>query len=293
MDAEGRIYGRYGGRDASGADSRNSLAGLRYAMQGVLELHRSQAELPLPPRKPPLLIEKVAAARGVGGCIHCHQAKEILRQEEVNTTGKWRAEERWVFPLPENLGITLELDRGNVVQQVRPGSPAAAAGIEAGDVLHQIDARPVHSFADVQYALHKAPAAGAISIGWRRDQRIHEAELNLAQGWKKTNITWRPSLMDLLPSLPIFGTDLTAKEKRQLGLDEKRLAFRQDPPIPLSAEKMGVREQDIILGINDLPLEMNANEFLGYVRQNFLIGDRITLNLIRGNKRIDVPVTLR
>jgi hypothetical protein len=299
LGADNHVYGRYGGRDAKGADSRNTLPGLRHAMQSVLEAHRERASANAasganaPGEKTPLYIERVPAARNVNGCIHCHQAKEILRQQEVNAAGKWDRDKRWVYPLPENIGLTLDLDRGNLVKSVVADSPADKAGIQAGDTLVRIGGRPVHSFADAQHALHQAPAQGVIPVIWRRGAQQQQAEVNLALGWKKTNITWRPSLMDLLPSLPLFGTDLTAQEKKKLGLPAERLAFRQDAPIPLSMERLGVRENDVILGIDDLKLDMSADEFLGYVRRNHLIGDRITLNLLRGAKRVDVPLTLK
>ena len=96
-----------------------------------------------------------------------------------------------------------------------------------------------------------------------------------------------------MPSLAVFGTDLTAAEKQALGLTPTRLAFTQDAPIPLSAEKMGLRENDVIIGVDGLELEMPADQFLGYIRQSYLIGDRITLNVLRKGKRIDLPITLK
>jgi membrane-associated protease RseP (regulator of RpoE activity) len=293
MHPDGHVYGRYGGRDAKGADTRNTLAGLRYAMEAAVASHRAYVSPAAAAAGKPLYIERVPAARGANGCIHCHQAKEILRQQDVNTRGTWDRESRWVYPLPENLGITLDLDRGNLVKAVAPGSAAAHAGIRPGDALARLHHLPVHSFADAQYALHKAPAKGTIAVAWQRGAQEHAAELIVAAGWKKTNILWRPSLMDLLPSLPLFGTDLTTPQKQELRLAAKRLAFRQDAPVPVSAEKLGVRENDVIIGVDDLVLEMTVEQFLGYVRQSYLIGDRITLNVVRAGKRVDLPITLK
>lgn len=293
LNADGHIYGRYGGRDAQGPDTRNTVAGLRYALESALAAHRAKNE-PAPPRvAAPLIMEKVPAykAYAKNGCIHCHQAKEILRVQ-ADREGGWDPQSRWVYPLPENIGITLDLNKGDLVKSVATASPAALAGVRAGDTLVQIHGRPVRSFADVQYALHKAPVRGAVSIAWQRDGQPQQAELQLADGWKKTNLTWRPSLMDLLPSLPLFGTDLTAQEKKTLGLAPARLAFRQDAPAPPSAKKLGVAEGDVILGVDSLTLDMTADQFLAYVRRNYLQGDRVTLNLVRGDKRLDVPIKL-
>ena len=39
LNAEEQVYARYGGRDANNPDSRQSLAGLRYTMRSVLQMH--------------------------------------------------------------------------------------------------------------------------------------------------------------------------------------------------------------------------------------------------------------
>ena len=39
LNAEEKVYARYGGRDARNADSRQSLAGLHATMQSVLAMH--------------------------------------------------------------------------------------------------------------------------------------------------------------------------------------------------------------------------------------------------------------
>lgn len=288
-----KVLGRYGGRDADGPDIRNSLPGLKHAMGAALKTYRDNPRgLTARAKEPALYIERVPSASTYRGCIHCHQVKEILRDEKLKA-GTWHRREVWAYPLPENIGIKLEVDRGNVVKAVVTTSPAGQAGIRAGDVLLAINGAVVHSFADAQHALHRAPASGEITIAWRRGQESFKGNLELADGWRKTNITWRPSLLYLLPSLPLFGPDLSVKEKKALGLDDRRLAFRQRKPVHSEALAMGVRENDIITGIDDRRLDMTVQEFLGYVRQNYLIGDRVTLNIRRNGKRLDLPVQLR
>lgn len=293
MNADGHVYGRFGGRDAKGADTRNSLAGLHYAMESALKVHRQNPAAKLAAAADmPFFIEKVKTAKAYGGCIHCHQVKEILRQEQMNA-GTWVKENIFTYPLPENVGITLESDRGNIVSAVQPGTPAERAGLKPGDLLRTLNKHPVASFADASYGLHKAPKAGAIPIAWQRGGKDFDADLKLAPGWRRTNVTWRPSLLDLLPSLTVYGEDLTAKEKKALGLDDKRLAFRQDPTVHSAAKAMGVQANDIILGIDNQKLDMSMEQFLGHVRRNYLIGEAVTINLMRNGKRVDLSVKLK
>lgn len=293
MHPDGKVYGRYGGRDGSGADSRNSLLGLRYAMEAALHTHAELSGAPTPKLPSPLIITKLAAAKRMtrGECIHCHQIKEIIREEEQEN-GTWHRDKLWTYPLPENVGITFEKDRGDVVRAIAPGTPAARIDLRPGDKVETIQGLRVSSFADVQYALHKAPFKGDIPLSWKRDDKTHEGTLAVDEGWKKTNVTWRPSMLDLLPALTIFGTDLTLEEKAKLGLGPKQLAFRQNAPVHSRAQAMGVRAGDIILGLEDRKLSFTVNEFLGYVRRNYLIGERVTLNLLRDGKRVDLPIKL-
>lgn len=292
MNASDKIYGRYGARDAKGPDTRNSLAGLRHAMTAALAEHRKDPGVKREDAPAPLYIEKLPSAATYRGCIHCHQTKEIIRLEQQKT-GTWDRDSIYAYPLPDNLGIILDRDRGNLVKEIKAGSAAAKIGVKPGDVVATINKVAVNSLADAQYALHKAPAAGKIAIAWQRDGKPFDDSLVLQAGWRRTNVTWRPSLLDMLPSLTVYGDDLTAKEKKALGLDEKRLAFRQQDEVHSAAKAMGVQAGDVIVGIDNKTLEMSMDQFLGHVRQNYLIGESATLNVIRNGKKVDLRVKLK
>ncbi len=290
-----RVYGRYGGRDGKSAEGRLSMASLRYAMNAAIEAHANRPKEPPPPRPgKPILAEEFAAAKRLrkGECIHCHQVNEF-RREEQKKDGTWSKDRLWRYPLPENVGITLAVDQGDLVKSVTEQSPAARAGLKAGDTLRTINGIGISSFADAQFALDRAPAEGDIDIGWRRDGKSLSAKLKPTQDWKRTNITWRPSLLDILAASVLHGDDLGAKEKKALGLGEKRLAFRQDRPIPNELKGIGLREEDVVIGIEGLTLEMKVPEFLAFLRRNYLAGEKITLNVLRDGKRVDLPLTLK
>ena len=293
MNASNKIYARFGGRDAQGPDTRNHLDGLRHTLKAALAAHEAEMKNPVPPpAKKPFGIESVKTARQFKGCIHCHYVREIQWAEQ-KANGTWNRDDIWAYPLPENLGITLALERGDTVKAIAPKSVADKAGLRTGDLLQRLGGVKVHSFADAQYALHKAPMKGTIDVSWLREGKPHDAALPLAEGWRKTNITWRPSMLSFLPSLRVYGDDLTAQDKKALGLDEKRLAFRQEIPVHVASKAAGLKSGDVIVGLDGLTLEMGVDEFLGYVRRNYLIGDRITLDVLRGGKALALPITLK
>jgi len=293
LSPDEKIYGRYGGRDAAGADTRNSLAGLKYAMRAAVEAHRRHDPgQPVPPKQPPVYVERMTSARNYRGCIHCHQVKEI-RRDDLLTAGKWDRSEIFSYPLPENLGFSLEKDRGNIVRSVTPDGSAGRTGLRKGDTVRRLNGYNIHSFADAQYALHKAPVKGQIAVSWSRGQADMTGSLSLADGWRRTNITWRPSLLGLLPSLPLNGSDLDAKDRKTLGVGEKRLAIRLEKPVHSELRAVGLRENDVIIGLNNQQPDMSMEKFLAHIRQNYLAGDRITLTIIRDGKRMQLPMRLR
>ena len=290
LNADETIYGRYGGRDATDAEARISLKGLRYAMDQALETHKSPP--PAPNAVKPVFAEKYDAAKSHKGCIHCHNVKEFRRADEKKA-GTWTRDSLWVYPLPENVGITLDVDVGNRVKAVAKDSAAAKAGLQAGDFVTRIGETNVASFGDAIYGLHKSPAVGEIPIRWTRDGKEQSAKLTVTAGWRRTNLTWRPSLLDILPSVPFYGDDLTAAEKKKLGLDEKRAAFRQDKTVHRTLKDAGIEPLDVIIGIDGKSVEGEYANLLGFVRRNYLVGDTITVDVIRDGKPTQVKVKLR
>ena len=120
-----------------------------------------------------------------------------------------------------------------------------------------------------------------------------QRQLALRKGWRKTDLSWRRSMQWVIPSARVFGRDLNTKERQARGLSVKQLAFWQLFPVSSDAQKAGVREEDIILGFDGRKLEMTAYEFLDHVRANYLIGDKVTIDVLRGDKRLSLPMTLR
>jgi hypothetical protein len=292
LNAEEQVYARYGGRDADNPDGRQSLAGLRYTMQSVLQMHKGpEKEFAPKSQETPRVQRQTFDQRGLGRCMHCHQVKEALNAD-LQKLGKWSKEMVWRYPLPENVGLDLEVDRGNVVKDARVGSPAAVAGLRTGDQLRQVNRVPIHSFADVQLALDRAPPIGSIDVLWEREGAVQQGRFQLTNGWRKTDISWRASMQNFVPSARLYGADLTPDEKKALELPATRLAFRQKYPLSPLAKAAGIREGDVILGFDDKTLDTDLAGFQAFLRSKYIVGDRITVAYLRDGKRHTASMAL-
>ncbi|MBL8795261.1 MAG: PDZ domain-containing protein [Planctomycetia bacterium] len=290
LSPDGKIYSRYGGRDSQDADNRQSLAGLRHTMESVLAMHRSKA-----PQFAERSKENSFYPRDMGirkkGCVHCHNVKE-QQESQLARLGQWNRELVWRFPPPDNVGLILDVDRGNVVKSVSADSPAARVGLQKGDQIRSLHRVPVHSFGDAQFALDCAPAKGSIEVAWERNGKPQRATLELADGWRKTDITWRASQQHRIPSLKLYGDDLSADEKQRLGLKSDQMAFRQKQEVNAHAAQAGFKPGDIIFGVDGAPMNGTMTEFLFFIRRSYLVGDRVQLNVLRDGKRLTIPMTL-
>lgn len=294
LNAGGKVYGRFGGRDGANADAQLTLPGLKYAMREALAAFRKE------PNAPAERLSKAvsrpeeypsAARRQANACIHCHNVYDF-EHDSLASTGQWKRELAWVYPPPKNLGLSLRKDQQNLIETVAANSAAAQAGLQPGDLLRTVGGRPVASFADVQYALHRAPASGQLPVTAERAGKPLSVSLALAPGWRESDLTWRESMWSIPPTASVYGKDLTPEEKQALGLSPKALAFRQGDFVPRAAAQAGIKGKDIILGLEDRPLEMTMLQFNVYMRLNFKVGDRVTYRVLRNGQRLGIPVTL-
>ena len=75
----------------------------------------------------------------------------------------------------------LESGEGVEVSEVRPGTPAAEAGLEAGDVVTAVDGDAVSSPADLQTAIDAKRPGDAVTLTVVRDGESRPVEVELAE----------------------------------------------------------------------------------------------------------------
>ena len=190
MNANGRIYSRYGGRTPWNSASRVSLTGLKYTMRQVVGAHDPSLQPANGPAEPMLARDLLTSKRS---CMHCHEVWEGLRKL-ARKSGNFDPRSLFVYPRPENIGLTVDVDVGNRIQSVKADSACAQVGLRAGDRIDKIGKYSIYSQADISWALHNAPETGQLMLRFTRDGTVAKAIVPLDEGWKESKLSWRASM---------------------------------------------------------------------------------------------------
>jgi len=318
MNADKTIYGRYGCRsDHKDTTKDLSIEGLKKAMEGALELHRGypgNRKLlagktgPRPPFATPEAIPEITGkpfakpADGTrAGCIHCHQAS--TPDPWTLRTAKQVIPDRvlWPYPMPDDLGISLDPKERATVKAVAKGTAGEKAGFKTGDRITTMDGQPILSIADVQWVLQTAKEPGSVKAEVDRGGQKAELELPLEAGWRRSNdFSWR--LMTWGMRFRLMGTQpleiLPADERTRLGVASGGMALRIKglPPAyvkdrnPDAAAKL--QKGDVIVeadGRKDFP---NEGALLAYLIQKKAPGQAVELSVLRGGTTEKIILTI-
>jgi hypothetical protein len=300
MNAEGQTYARFGTRDAQSETDRMSIAGLKRTMRAVLARHRSRPSSSSGSAASPnrFTLEDIPSFRqkapAKNECAHCHFANNF-RFAQLRAEGRFSKDLLFQYPLPENIGLTLDVDANNVVRKVRPGSPAAHAGVQPGDTLVRAGTTPVLTCADLQFALNSIPDNGTVTLHYERGGKGQPpAVLHLPRGWRRTDISWRASQDSIPPTVGFWGEPLSDDDRKQRGIPADGLALKVTflfPGPEWERTRGGLQKDDVVVGVNNDPLRpMTTRQFHSYFRLAFNVGDTVILNVRRGSERVSLRV---
>ncbi|HRX77601.1 MAG: PDZ domain-containing protein [Planctomycetaceae bacterium] len=277
LNADKTIYGRFGTRSHRTEWFGDvSLKGLAAAMQGALKLHANYPANatvlaakrgPKPdvasPEQYPSLKDQYTDSLNYSGnvvksCIHCHQIGDAQR-DMYRSSGKPLPESLlFPYPHPKAIGLIIDPDQRAVVKEVQADTPAAKAGLQAGDMIQSMNGQPLLSIADIQWVLHQTPASGGqITTHVVREGAAKELTLELGAGWRQADeISWRVSSWGLrrMTTGGMLLAEATAEQRQAAGVaaDEMALHVKHlgQYGAHAAAKKAGVQKDDILIGFD-------------------------------------------
>lgn len=311
------IYGRFGTRSARDEDADMTMAGLRKAMLGALELHANypsnketlagkQAK-PTPytvPEELPSLKGKYGSkldyeGKVVQSCIHCHQVRDAERSIYRDAKKLIPDAVLFPYPLPDVLGLTMDPDERAKVTEVAAESIAAKSGIKAGDTLLTAGGQPLLSTADLQWALHHAPATAALKVEIDREGQKVRTELVLPSGWRTTgDISWRPTTWHLraLVTGGLLLEEISDEERREMKLPASKLALRAkhvgEYGEHAAAKNAGFRKGDILVSMDGEDRRRTESQFIA-AAQRKARGEKIDVVVLREGEKVRLKLPMQ
>ncbi|HXI38197.1 MAG TPA: PDZ domain-containing protein, partial [Burkholderiales bacterium] len=174
------------------------------------------------------------------------------------------------------LGISMQDvtgGEGAQIAEVVAGSPAAAAGLQKGDVVTALNGRPVRGSAELRARLGVVPAGETVELQVRRGAetrlikaRIAELESRQAAGGQ---------------AVAELGGAMLANG--QAGRTRGVVVSTVEAGSPAFGH--GLRSGDLIVGVNQRRVT-SVGELANVLRSS----ERVTLNVLRGEHQLAVPV---
>ena len=211
---------------------------------------------------------------GIGFAIPINMARRIMDQLLTHgeiQRGRIGVQIQDLTPdLAEALGTTHQ--RGAVVAQVIPGTPAEAAGIEAGDIIVEMNGEPVIGSSDLRNKVGLLRVGDAVRLSVVRDGEITTIELEVGESGKVALSAGSqiPQLEGvvlgpLTPSSPLYGEA------------EGVLVIEVEVDTP--AWNAGLREGDVIIEVNRREVK-DTDDILGVLESS---PPPLLLNIRRGD----------
>jgi len=177
-----------------------------------------------------------------------------------------------------SIGVTFQEDNSNnpvllrelgapygiVVEAVEPGSPADKAGLQAGDVITNINGQPVHNGADLVNPIAQTAIGQNVQLRYVRSGQTKDVTLTVADRSKlfpatAENAEEQPDRGEEPVQFGLHVEELTPELARKLGMGKLTgLVVTEVDPASF-AEEITFARGDVILEINRVPVNSVAD----------------------------------
>ncbi len=189
------------------------------------------------------ILSQSGGSEGIGFAIPIDRARRIAA--ELLAHGMIRRP--WVGVEPRTVESSVSRFSLTEVRRVAPGSPADDAGLEVGDVLLEVNGRPITSPLDWDVGLLDAGVGTSIDVRYRRGDELLTARLEVNE---------LPSVqaerLEVVRGLQLISVTPQIAVERRLEVETGALIVQ----VSQAANRAtGLRDGDVIVGINRSPVE--------------------------------------
>jgi serine protease Do len=202
-----------------------------------------------------LILSTTGGYEGLGFAAPSNIARTVY--EQVRKHGRVRrgdigVRSQTITPLMAG-GLKLSRDRGVVLADVRPGSPAARAGLRPGDIVSAIDGKPMENGRQLQVTLYRRMVGDLVRLEILRGNET--LEVPVAVGERPDAVSGLTESVDprrnLVPRLGVLALTMDARLVDALARRvPSGVVVASTVPGALDAPDGGLAPGDIIYSVN-------------------------------------------
>jgi serine protease Do len=179
---------------------------------------------------------------------------------------------------------------GVFVERVEPGGPSEKAGLKSGDVIINLNGKPVRDGNQLVGTVTETPVGSTLNVGVLREGKHQDFKVvvgDLAQIFPEQfgNGIDQDQNKEAATAAT-FGmeiTNLTDKQRETMGITEQGgIQVRTVEPDSF-AEDMGLQPNDILLSLNQHPI--NSTDDLQRLKATLKPGDAVAFRILRRERR--------
>ena len=223
---------------------------------------------------------------GIGFAIPIDLARKVVEQLRKNgrVVRGWLGVRAQDVPSASvaSLGLTRNFGDMAIVTEVTESSPAAEAGVKAGDLIVEFNGKAVPRSQDFPSIIADTSPGQKVTLKLVRDKKEQTIGVKIGELPENGDLTQQTEAKD--PELGLRVQRITPEAVRRLGLSSSKgvLVIEVQPGSP--ADQVGIEPADVIREINQRPVG-NVKEFERATRQGRR-GDRILLLVQRGDNAV-------
>src|ERR1700691_5546745 len=153
---------------------------------------------------------------------------------------------------------------GIVVEAVEPGSPADKVGLQAGDVITNVNSQPVHSGADLVNPIAQTPIGQSVQIRYVRNKEAKDVTITVADRTKifpqsAQDDEEQPDQGEEPGQFGLHVEELTPDLAHKLGMGTLAGAVVTEVEPATFAEDVGFARGDVVIEINHVEIKSIAD----------------------------------
>ena len=229
----------------------------------------------------------VATGQGLGFAIPINLAKWVMDQilEKGKVIRGWLGVV--IQDITPDIAEAIDVREGVLIAQVMPGSPADKAGLEAGDIVIEVDGKKIREARELQFTIMKTPPGTKVKLKILRNGK--EKVITVKVGEFPENVGPRSGEMSE-EDLGLSLRDMSEREVRRFGF-EGVVVTGVLPGSP--AGRAGLRPGDVIIKVNNIRVR-NVREFYKVIDDLKKAGRSKALLLVRrGSANLFLTMDLR